>query len=128
MKRVLRERIRNGLAERRIGGLELFSSAVAHSSRERLGEVAKEWKRLRGPPFFSHEQQRRHGGEKGNSERRRERSFVRLLHQAVAQGAIADLVVILQEVDEGERRQRAGRLATAPALAMRRGLALIGEA
>ena len=47
--------------------------------------------------------------------------------EPVAQRAIADLVVVLQEVDEGGGRQMAARLA-ALAAAKRRRLALIDEA
>ena len=44
--------------------------------------------------------------------------------QAFAEGAIADLVVGLQEVDEGGGRQVAARLAAQLAVAERRGFAL----
>ena len=43
-------------------------------------------------------------------------------------GAIADLVVVLQEIDEGRRRQLAARLAARFLPPMRRGLALVDEA
>src|SRR6185312_12967887 len=47
-------------------------------------------------------------------------------NEPLAESTIADLVVILQEVDEGERRQMGARLA-AWCFAERRILALIGE-
>jgi hypothetical protein len=47
--------------------------------------------------------------------------------EAFAQGAIAHLVVVLQERHERGERQRRRRLAARRALAMLRGLALVGE-
>src|SRR5208283_1175921 len=47
--------------------------------------------------------------------------------QTLAEGAIADLVVVLDEGDEGGRRQGRARTASRPA-SMARRLALIGEA
>ena len=59
--------------------------------------------------------------------RRLDRPRVGVAFEPVAQRAIADLVVVLQEVDEGGRRQMAARLA-ALAAAKCRGFALIDEA
>src|SRR5262249_12914343 len=61
-------------------------------------------------------------------QRRLERCRVGQQLEALAERAVADLVVVLQEVDEGGWRQRAARLAARTALAMRRALALIVEA
>ena len=48
--------------------------------------------------------------------------------EPVAERAVADLVVVLQEVDEGGGRELAARLAAQLAVAMRGGLALIDKA
>ena len=65
--------------------------------------------------------------EQQHGERRFDRLRIRIAFEPVAQRAIADLVVVLQEIDEGGRRQMAARLA-ALAAAKRRRLALIDEA
>src|SRR5215472_18488197 len=59
------------IPERRIGLAEFRASALAHRSRKRFGEVTKEWKRGARPPFLAHEQERRHGCEQRDRERRR---------------------------------------------------------
>src|SRR4029079_17854427 len=78
-------------------------------------------------PFLAHEKHRDGRCDEGN----RERSFDRLLRcicgQAITQGAATNLIVILQEIDEGEGRQNSTGLAPGPAAPMRRGLSLIDK-
>ena len=91
-------------------------------------EITKERKRLGRSPFFSHEQERRHRSKQRDGERRRERSFPDARCKTITQGPVADLIVVLEKVDEGERRQSARWLTTNSTVSMSRGLALIGEA
>ena len=68
--------------------------------------------RARRFPLLAHEQQRRRGREQQQRHRRAQRGFVRCeARQALAEGAVADLVVVLQEGDEGGRRQMGAGLA-----------------
>src|ERR1700704_5036291 len=79
-------------------------SSVASSLADVIGkvalEVAEERKRHLRAPFFSHEQHRRHRGDQCDRERGLDRFGVRNAFKPVAQRAIADLVVVLQEVDK----------------------------
>ena len=68
----------------------------------------------------------------GRQQRDRERGLDLLRRseafQPVAERAVADLVVVLQEIDEGRGRQLAARLAARLVAPERRGFALIDEA
>ena len=90
-------------------------------------EVAPEQERLRRGPFLAHEQERQAWRQEQDRRGRAHRVGGRERRDPLAEGAIADLVVVLQEPDEGRRGQRAARLA-ARTPAMRRQIALIREA
>ena len=68
------------------------------------------------------------GASKVIAKRRLDRLRIGDALEPVAERAVADLVVVLQEIDEGGRRKAAARLAAQLAAAMRGGLALIDEA
>ena len=78
--------------------------------------------------FLAHEQERNRGREQEDRQHAAQCPGRRERMQPLAEGAIADLVVVLQEVDERVRRQVRARLAARLALAERRRLALVGEA
>ena len=90
---------------------ELRPPAFPDRRGELRPEVAEEEERPRAPPFLAHEEHRDLRREKVDSGdgahglRRRER------RQPLAEGAVADLVVVLDETDEGGRRQARARLA-----------------
>ena len=103
-------RIGNALARGRVGETgeagELAPPAFGHGAGQFGAEVAEEQERLGGGEFLAHEQQRRlrreqqHGRDGFHHRRGGE------VAQALAEGAVADLVVVLQEIDE--RQQAAG--------------------
>ncbi len=111
----------------RVGFGEFLAPAVAHRFRELALEVAEERKRLARAPFVAHEQQRRRRREQRHGQRGLERRGWRQRRQPLAERAVADLIVVLQEIDERGGGQRRARLAARLALAMRRRLALIGK-
>ena len=115
----------NPLAARRVAELgkasELLAPAAADSVGEFGAEIAEERERLRRPPFLAHEQHRDRGAqqiERGNGADRFRR---RQGGDPVAHGAVADLVVVLQEGDErGGRQMGAGLAPGLPSLEGRR--------
>ena len=94
-----------------VGFREFLSAAGAHRLGKAAAKIAKEGKRPPRSPFLAHEQHRHIRREQGDGERGFQGFCFCILRQAVAKRAIADLIVVLHEVDEGERRQRAARLA-----------------
>src|SRR5205823_6403003 len=91
-------------------------------------EIAEPRKGLEGRPFLAHEQERRRRREQQHRRRGPQRRLV--AHQSrepLAAGAVADLIVVLEEVDEGARRQVGGALPPRPA-EVARYLALVDEA
>ena len=74
-------------------------------------EIAEERERLRRSPFLAHEQQGDHRRQQRDRQRGLDRSRIGHALEPVAERAVADLVVVLQEIDEGGRRQMAARLA-----------------
>ena len=91
-------------------------------------KVAEERKRPFRAPFLAHEQERRHRRQQRDGKRGRHRGLVDLGGQAVAERTVADLIVVLQEIDERGRGQGAGRFAAPAAVAMRGRFALIRKA
>src|SRR4051812_44528737 len=101
---------------------ELTLPTFADRLRQRLvrREVNEEQEGFSRSPFFSHEQHRDVWRQQQNGHGGRELPRVRQLCDPFAKTAIADLVVILQKVDEGERGQVARAFATRPARAILR--------
>src|SRR5205823_9684003 len=87
----------------------------------------EEEKRLAAAPLLAHEDERRRWCKELDGRQRLYFALVGKAQQPLAQRAVADLVVILQEVDEARRSQLA-RLLAARLLGEGRHLALIGEA
>ena len=90
---------------------ELLAPAVAHRLAELAVEVAEEEERLPAAPLLAHEDERRRRREELDGGERFQLFFVRQGQQALAHRAVADLVVVLQEIDEARRRQVARLLA-----------------
>ena len=106
---------------------KLFSPPVADRVGKLALKIAEERKRPPRAPFVAHEHQRRRRREQRDGKRRLQRRRRREHRQPLAQRAVADLVVVLQEIDEGRGRQRRTRLAAVLAPPVRRRLALIGK-
>src|SRR4051794_22934505 len=118
-------RIREGLE-----ALEFATPPVPDGFRQ-IGivlEIDEELERGRCRPFLTHEEQRDLWREKidrlGESESLRWDQ----IRQAIAEGAVADLIVILKEGHESCRRQMARRFSANDAVLVRRWIPLIGEA
>ncbi len=62
-------------------------------------------------PFLAHEQERDVGGEEEDRGQGADHRLRSERGQALSEGAVADLVVVLEEVEEGERRLSGARLA-----------------
>src|SRR6185436_4279968 len=105
---------------------ELLAPALAHRLAELAVEVAEEEERLAAAPFLAHEEERRRRREKLDRRERLQLAILRERDQPFAHRAVADLVVVLQEIDEAARRQLRARLA-APLVGEGRDLALVGE-
>jgi hypothetical protein len=106
---------------------ELLAPAAPHRLAELAVEVAEEEERLVAGPLLAHEDERRRGREQQDRRKDLQLVLVGERREALAVRAVADLVVVLHEVDERPRRQMRARLATR-LLAERRDLALVGEA
>ena len=124
-----RERIGDLVAIFRIGPGEF--ACAGPCGRRRRDRRAKSQKNGNGA-FEPHSSPMNSIGMAGASsviaERRLDRPCVGVAFEPVAERAIADLVVVLQEIDEGGRREMAARLAAQLPAAKRGGFALIDEA
>ena len=110
-----RSRTAHGTRERRANSRGARCAPTrAGSSRLEVAEVRE---RLGRRPFLAHEEHRRRGASSTRAVAARKRLHrVRSCASRSPQCAIADLIVVLQEVDEGGRRQMcAGLAARAPA-------------
>ncbi|MDR8969313.1 hypothetical protein FEP58_05702 [Burkholderia multivorans] len=128
-RRVVRIRNRvamRGIGERRKRG-EFAAAALAYGVGERAAIVGEELERLRAAVFFAHEQQRDLRRQQQQRGQRAQRVVVRERAQPLAERAIADLVVVLQERHERGRRQLRARLAARCAVVQRRRFALVRE-
>src|SRR5262249_50675794 len=101
-----------GLLGGRVGGLadrwvvrELAPPSLAHERCERWSEVAEEWKRGRGGPLLAHEEEWRRGREEQDGHGGGQRPRRHVGGESVTPRPVADLVVVLQERDEGRGRQ-----------------------
>ncbi|CAJ5431243.1 Uncharacterised protein [Burkholderia pseudomallei] len=89
--------------------------------------IGEELERLRRAAFLAHEQQRNLRRKQRERARRAQRVVVHERAQPLAECAVADLIVVLQERDERARRQVRARFAARCAAVQRRRLALIRE-
>src|SRR3954467_14611201 len=86
---------------------ELLAPAVAHRFAQLAVEIAEELERLAAAPLLAHEDERRRPREQVNRAQRFQPALVRQDDEALAERAVADLVMVLQEVDEASGRQLA---------------------
>ena len=107
---------------------ELVAPALAHLARQLAMKVGEEAEGMRLAPLLAHEEQRDRGAEQQNGGQGRDRRRRGEALEPLAERAVADLVVVLQAIDEGRRRQPGARLAAPGSVAERRGLALVDEA
>src|SRR5690606_19755722 len=107
---------------------ELVAAALAHGIGELAVEVAEVRERARRVELLSHEEQDRRRQEEQQRLRGAHSIGRREHRQPLAEGPVADLVVVLQKVDERIGRQVRRRLAARLAVSMTRRLALIREA
>jgi hypothetical protein len=105
-----------GPAER----LELAPAAARDGgAKVRVGVVCEVLKRCAGGPLLAHEEQW-HGGRRQHAHRRDLRSVeAREVRETLAEGAVADLVVVLREGDEVVRRHVRRRASVAAAAVAR---------
>jgi hypothetical protein len=89
---------------------ELLAPSLAHRLGQLRPEVGEEGEGLRRRPFLAHEQHRHLRQQQVGGGHRAHRLGRGEVGQAVAEGAIADLVVVLDEGDEGGGWQRRARL------------------
>src|SRR4051812_28358579 len=95
--------------------LQLAPSPLSHGFGQLALEIDKEEERLAGAMLLTHEQHGNPGREEQDRHHRSQRFGVAQLYQPIAEAAIADLVVVLQEVDEGRGREMSARLPTGAA-------------
>jgi hypothetical protein len=125
--RLLRQRIWHLVVVSRVGLGEFLSPPVAHRFRKIALEVAEKWKWLARGPFLAHEHQGRPRSEQRDGQGCFERRNRRQLGEPFAERAIADLVMVLQKIDEGGGGKGCRRFATSFAPAVRRRFALVGK-
>ena len=106
---------------------ELLAPSLAHGVGELAAEIAEKREGLRGGPFLAHEQHRHLRQKQVYRGDGAHRLGLGDGSDALAEGAVADLVVILDEGDKGGGRQTGAGLATRPAAILHH-LALEGEA
>ncbi len=106
---------------------ELLAPPLAHGVGELADEIAEEWERLRSGPFLAHEQHRYLRQKQVHRRDGAHRLGLGDGGDALAEGAVADLVVILNEGDEGGGGQTGAGLAPRLAAVLHR-LALEDEA
>src|SRR5690606_1683342 len=106
---------------------KLVAPPVAHRRGEIALVIAEIQEGLRRRILLAHEQQRNLRRKQQDRVSGAQASLGRERRDSLAQGAIANLVMVLQEIDEGVRRQCAARLAARFA-AECGPLSLIGEA
>src|SRR5690606_14320315 len=115
-----------GIAER-AEACELPAPAVPHRLAELALEVAEVEEWPRAAPLLAHEEQGRRRREEEDRDRGPEGLLPCKRRQAFSERPVADLVVVLQEVDERRGREMGAGLAARFARE-RRHLALVGEA
>src|SRR4029453_6479868 len=89
----------------------LRASSVAYGLREIAAEIREKQEGCAGAEFLAHEQERDRRGEQEHGQEAAQLRSRRKRVKPLAEGAIADLIVVLQEVDECIGRQMRARLA-----------------
>jgi hypothetical protein len=97
------EWIRHLVAISGVGPVVFSPPSLADGAGKLALKIAKEGKRRFRSPFFAHEQHWRHRRQQGDGKRCLDRSGIGDALEPVAERAVADLVVILQEIDKGRR-------------------------
>src|SRR6185503_9497909 len=114
-ERTFGERVGDALADFRVlergEALELLAATVAHGIAELAVEVAEKEERLLTAPLFAHEEERRRWREELNGAQGLQGPVVGEGKKAFAEGAVADLVMVLEEIDEARGREVLARLA-----------------
>ncbi len=105
---------------------EFLTTSVADGFRQFAFEIAEERERLLRPPFLAHEQHRRLRQEEIDARERPDSRRGGKRGQPLAERAVADLVVVLDEGDESAGRKLGAR-AAARRSAVGRDVALEGE-
>ena len=82
---------------------EFAPPALLDRDRQLAVKIAEEGESLGAAPFLAHEQQRDLRRQQSDGQRRLDRVGFGQRFETIAIGAIADLVVVLQEIDEGGR-------------------------
>ena len=101
-------RARLGIGERG-EAREFLAPAIAHGHGLLVAvEIAEEEERLVAAPFLAHEEQRRRRREEQDGREHPQLALVGERGEPLAVRAVADLVVVLHEVDESRRRVAAG--------------------
>src|SRR5262249_14297439 len=108
--------------------LEFLAAQRGDRSPEFTGKIGKEVERAPFAPFLAHKQQWNVRAEQQERSEKIDRARIHERGQPLAKRPVADLVVVLQKVDERAGRQARTRLAAAVAATVRRALALIGIA
>src|SRR6185503_11840582 len=107
-ERLLRVGVGNGVTQRGIlelaEALELATPSIAHRNGQLVVEVAEEQEGSFAGPFLAHEEEWWGRGEQRQRDHRFESIGRRDRAQPLAEGAVADLVVVLQELHESTRR------------------------
>src|SRR5260221_9905493 len=120
-------RNRFGRAGEALEGGELAAPSLAHGAPELALEIAEIEERGGGAEFLAHEYHRHRGREQEDSLGEAQPLGRGEGAETLAQGAIAHLVVVLQERDEGLEGELRRTFPARLAAAMRRALSLIGE-
>jgi hypothetical protein len=127
--------IGDAAAQRRVAkaeSTELVAAAGRDGTRQIAFEVAEVQEGRRRGELFTHEEHRQRRCQQHASQHRAQGHVTlccaRQLRDAFAEGTVADLVVSLQTIDEGQWRQRAAGRAVRRAAAKGRSLALEGKA
>src|SRR5579863_7256476 len=111
MKGGFAQGIRDVVAIGRVGPGVFVAAALADGFGEAALEIAEEREGHLRAPFLAHEQHGDRGREQRDRERRFDRFRLYLALEPVAEGAVADLVVVLQEIDERRGWKVAARFA-----------------
>ncbi len=120
------DRIRVGdlLARRRVVGLrrelckmsELFSPARRNRRGQVLPKIAEKEKWCFRSEFFAHEEQRWGRGEQQYCQHGAHRAWICNFGDTFAEGAVSDLIMVLQEGDKRSQRQASRGFATGLAI------------
>src|SRR5262245_45573755 len=111
-----------------IGFGKLPLATVAHGFRQFSLEIAKKGEWFGRAPFFAHEHKRWRRLQQQNEQSCGKRIGLGKYCQPLAERPIADLVVVLQEINDRARRQVSAWLATRAPAAVARWLTLVGKA